>query len=325
MAIDVISIGDCTIDYFLQVSDASLVCDVDKSNCKLCVNYADKIAVESFAESVAGNAANNAVSSSRLGLTDVLYASIGGDDRGKKILSQLKKEGVGALLIKKFPKMDSNFSSVINFKGERTIFVYHQPFEYALPKLPNAKWVYYTSMGKWFEAIHAPLLKYLKRSGAKLGLNLGTHQRKGNFKNVEEIIANTHTFFFNKEEAAELLNKPHNTPFQVLLKGIKEMGPEIVVVTDGPNGSTCFDGDKFYEIGIYNVPIVERTGVGDAYASAFIAGEIAGKDVFTRMKWGTVNAAGVVQKIGPQDGLLKKAQLEKIMRSSPVFTKANLL
>lgn len=322
---DVVSIGDCTIDAFLQVSDASVLCDIDKANCKFCVNYADKIAVENFAESVAGNAANNAVALARLGLKDVLYASIGGDDRGKKIFSALKKEGVATSLVKKFPKMSSNFSAVINFQGERTIFVYHQPFEYSLPLLPKAKWVYYTSMGKGFEAIHENLLKYLKRSGAKLGLNLGTHQRKGDFKKVEEIIANTHTFFFNKEEAAELLNKPSNTPFQILLKGIKELGPKIVVVTDGPNGSTCYDGENFYELGIYEVPIVERTGVGDAYASGFIAADIAGKDLLTRMKYGTLNAAGVVQKIGPQAGLLKREELEKIIASNPRFTKSELL
>ncbi len=324
--LDVVSIGDCTIDYFLQVSDASVLCDIDKANCKFCVNYADKIAVESFAESVAGNAANNAVASTRLGLPTVIYTSVAGDDRGKKIFNKFKKERVGTSLVKKFPKMESNFSAVINFRGERTIFVYHQPFPYKLPKLPRrSKWVYYTSMGKGFEEIHGDLLKHVKRSGAKLAFNPGTHQRKGDFKKIQEVIANTNTFFFNKEEAAELLNKPHNTPFKTLLRGIKELGPEIVVITDGPNGSTCYDGDNFYEIGIYNVPIVERTGVGDAYASAFIAAEINGRDLFTRMKWGTVNAAGVVQKIGPQDGLLYKKELERIMNAKPVFTKASLL
>ncbi len=323
---DIISIGDSTIDYFLQVSDASLLCDIDKANCKFCVNYADKIAVDSFAQSVAGNAANNAVASSRLGLSTLIYTSVGGDDSGKKIISQFKGENVDTKLVRRFPKMQSNFSAVINFKGERTIFVYHQPWKYELPKLPTkAKWVYYTSMGKNFETIHGDLLKYLKRSGAKLGFNPGTHQRKGDLNKISEVIANTHTFFFNREEAAELLNKPHNTPFQILLKGIKEMGPEIVVVTDGPNGSTCYDGDNFYELGIYTVPIMERTGVGDAYASAFIAGEINGVDIVTRMKWGTVNAAGVVQKIGPQDGLLTAEQLNSIVNSKPVFTAAHLL
>ncbi len=322
---DIVSIGDCTIDYFLEVKDASVVCDVDKANCKICFNYADKIAVEHFASSVAGNAANNAVASSRLDLTAAIYTSVGGDDGGKKIVKKFKEEKIATNLVKVFPKMQSNFSAVINFKGERTIFVYHQPWEYALPRLPKSKWVYYTSTGKNFETMHEELLRHLKRTGAKLGLNLGTHQCKGDFKNVEEIIANTHTFFFNKEEAAELLGKPHNTPFQILLKGIKEMGPKIVVVTDGINGSTCFDGDNFYEIGIYQVPIVERTGVGDAYASAFIAAEINGEDVYNRMKWGTLNSSGVVQKIGPQDGLRFKKDIASIMASKPVFTKAQLL
>ena len=43
---DVIAIGDTTQDIFLQMSDASLQCDVDGNNCKICFDYADKIAVE---------------------------------------------------------------------------------------------------------------------------------------------------------------------------------------------------------------------------------------------------------------------------------------
>ncbi len=323
---DVISIGDSTTDVFLQIHDAEVRCSLDKQSCKLCVNYADKIAVDSMCQTVAGNAANNAVGSSRLDLRTAIYTSIGGDQTGHNIFNKFRTEKVDTRFVKKFPKMESNFSTVINFKGERTIFVYHQPWHYKLPKLPlEAKWVYYTSVGKGFETMHPALLAYLKRTGGKLGFNPGTHQRKGPLRNILPIIEATHTFFFNKEEACDLLRKPYSTPFKVLLRGIKELGPQIVVITDGPKGSTCYDGEEFREIGIYNVPIVERTGVGDAYATAFIAAEIAGKNIDERMRWGTLNSSGVVQFIGPQQGLRTKRDIEKIMASNPRFTKAHLL
>ena len=43
---DIVSIGDTTQDIFLQMSDASVQCDLDGGNCKICFDYADKIAVE---------------------------------------------------------------------------------------------------------------------------------------------------------------------------------------------------------------------------------------------------------------------------------------
>ena len=180
--------------------------------------------------------------------------------------------------------------------------------------------MYYTSAGNGFEKLHKPLTDYLKKTGAKLGLNLGTHQRKANFKLIKDIIAITDVFFFNKEEACDLLGVNYDAKFKELLVRIKAMGPKVIVITDGPKGSTCYDGENFYQLGIYTVPIVERTGVGDSYASAFIAALHYGKDIETAMKWGTLNAAGVVQFIGPQEGLQTKVQIEKTIKKAK-FTK----
>ena len=54
---DLIAVGDATIDNFVQIHDAEVRCDLNKANCRLCVEYGDKIPVDKLSHQVAGNAA----------------------------------------------------------------------------------------------------------------------------------------------------------------------------------------------------------------------------------------------------------------------------
>ncbi len=82
---DLISIGDATIDNFVVIHDAEVKCNIDKTECKLCIDYGDKIAVDKLTHSVGGNAANNAVGSSRLKLKGAIYVNVGSDSSGEQI------------------------------------------------------------------------------------------------------------------------------------------------------------------------------------------------------------------------------------------------
>jgi sugar/nucleoside kinase (ribokinase family) len=154
---DVIAIGDTTEDIFLKMSDASLQCDLDGRNCKICFDYADKIAVDTKTIVAAvGNAANHAIGASRLGLSSALYTVVGDDDQGKESLEVLEKNAVDTRYVVFDQKRGTNLSVVINFKGERTIFVYHEPRDYQLPPLEEPKWIYLTSAsGEGFDSKRA--------------------------------------------------------------------------------------------------------------------------------------------------------------------------
>ena len=64
---DIVSIGDTTIDAFIELHEASVHCAVDHTNCQLCLSYADKVPYENLTMLPAGNSTNNAVGSARLG------------------------------------------------------------------------------------------------------------------------------------------------------------------------------------------------------------------------------------------------------------------
>ena len=58
---DVISVGDATLDVFVDLIEASVHCNLRQEECQLCLSYADKIPVEKVQRVIGGNAANNAV------------------------------------------------------------------------------------------------------------------------------------------------------------------------------------------------------------------------------------------------------------------------
>jgi len=323
---DLISIGDATIDTFIQIHDAEVKCDINKQDCKICVDYGDKIAVDKLTHLVAGNAANNAIGAKRLGLKSAIYVNVGDDSSGKQIYEKLKEEGVSTRYIVVNKGMESNYSAVLNFKGERTIFVYHQAWKYKLPDLDNTRWVYYTSMSASFtdSNILNEITNFLERTGAKFLYNPGTYQIQAGVKKNPKLLALTEIFIVNLEESKRILGYKDSEDIQIkkLLKEICDLGPKMAVITDGGEGSFGFDGENYYKLEIFPANLVEMTGAGDAFATGTLAGLFHGESLPEAMRWGAANGASVVEKVGPQAGLLTlRGMQEKLKENSKIVAK----
>ena len=72
--------------------------------------------VDKFYRTVAGNAANNAVGSSRLGLRTGYYCVVAHDTGGREIVHKMEKEGVSTRYIVKNDKHPTNASTVLSFQ-----------------------------------------------------------------------------------------------------------------------------------------------------------------------------------------------------------------
>lgn len=321
---DMISVGDATIDVFIKINDAHVQCTVNKESCVLCVQYGDKIAVEEMQNLVAGNAANNAVGSSRLGMKTAMYLNVGSDDSGFRIKKKMVEEKVDPIYIKVNEGMESNYSVVLRFQGERSIFVYHQQWDYQLPDLEPSKWVYYTSASASFAKgnFSQQLADYIKKTGAKLGYNPGTHQMRADVKKFPEILSATEVFFVNVEEAKRILGLPEENPMEIkelLAKTRTDLGLKTVVITDGREGSYSFDGSDYWKLSEFPGERVEATGAGDAFATAVCAALFHDQSLPEAMVWGSINSASVVGQIGPQAGLLTLDEIRKRRENKPDF------
>ena len=317
---DIVSIGDTTIDAFVELHEASVSCNLDKTECKLCLTYADKIPYEALTMLPAGNSTNNAVGSARLGLKNAFISAAGEDANGKKIVEELKKEGIDTKFIKLNKGVETNFHVVLVFNGERTILIKHNKFAYNLPPKLDTKWIYFSSMGAGTEKFHQDFAKFLQKNpNIKVSMNPGTFQMRMGAKKLAGIYKRTELLFLNREEAA-LVTEQKTRDIPTLMAGMHKLGAPIAVITDGREGSYASDGKKIWFLKEFPGPRIEATGAGDAYGTGFTAAINYGKSVEEAMVWGTINGGNVVLHVGPHKGLQTKKQMEAFVKKNPKFT-----
>lgn len=324
--IDVLAVGDIVTDAFIKLlpTEAEIDLDAKDKHPLLCMPYGTKIPFEqAIVINAVGNSANAAVSIARLGLKASLYSNIGGDAIGHDMLTALKKEKVQTQYMHVNKTKVSNYHYVLWYKDDRTILIKHENYEYKWPRIPEEdtpKWIYLSSFAESGEHLHKEISEYLtKHPDVKLAFQPGTFQMRMGFDKLGYLYKQTETFGVNVEEAQMMTKQPGERNIRKLVEAIHEHGPKIVVITDGPHGSYVSDGNNVYSMRNYPdpAPPYERTGAGDAYASTFISSLIITGDVKEAMKWGPINSMSVVQKVGAQEGLLSRQQIEDYLKKSP--------
>src|SRR3989344_9131483 len=312
--LELLSIGDVTYDVFLNPIESESLCTLNDKECYICFSYGEKIPVKSIEYSLGGNAANNVVGVKRLGINSGLVSTLGGDSTGNMIVEKLQKENVDMGFVIQQPTAGSNYSTVINYGGERTIFTYHAPRSYEFPvKLYPAQWVYLTSMGESFQPFYRHFSDWLSsHPEVKMAFNPGSHQMRAEADILKPILEKTYVIYVNRNEAEKLTEfEDSHTKEKELLKALAEKGPKKVVITDGGGGSYLYDGEdnKYYKCPVMPVDAYERTGAGDSFGAGFLAAVIKGKTYQEALLWGTVNSASVIGYIGSQKGLLKESEM----------------
>jgi sugar/nucleoside kinase (ribokinase family) len=322
---DFIAIGDTTVDEFIFLKDARVACDVDDENCTITLKWADKIPFER-AVTVAGvgNAANAAVSAARLGLSTGLVADIGADRLGDDVLAALGASGVATDFVSRHAGIPTNHHYVLSYDSERTILIRHEAYPYALPAaLPAPATLYLSSLAHGTEAYHEALAAYLAaHPKIRLIFQPGTFQMSMAPALLAPLYARSDLFIVNKEEAERILATGPDQEIKPLLAALKALGPKAVIITDGRNGAYSYDGVETLFVPLYPDPRppFERTGAGDAFASTVAVALTLGEPLAKALLWGPVNSMSVVQKVGAQEGLLGRAQLEQYLaHASPDY------
>jgi len=309
---DLLSLGDASLDVFITPTESETFCKIDTHKSLLCFTYGDKIPVKDFSTSIGGNAANNAVGTSRLGIKSVAVLTLGDDDAGSNIVDTLKTEGVNTKYITRQRKTSSNYSTIINVAGERTIFTFKTPRSYVFPaNLPKVPWVYLTSFGDEFKSFYKKLVTWSSENpDVKIVFNPGSRQLRAGTEAIKDVLAASFIIYVNRKEAEGLTGLAYTDGEEKdLLLALRKLGPRVPIVTDGPSGSFAYDGKSYFKAGILPVDSYERTGAGDAFGSGCLAALIKGKDLREALVWGVVNSSSVIGYTGAQKGLLKEQNL----------------
>jgi len=265
-----------------------------------------KLNVEHVVFATGGGATNAAVTFSRQGLQASFIGRVGHDVAANGVMSELDKEHVDTSKSIYDETQGTQYSTVLLTEtGERTILVYrgaasaHTAKDYESIDFQDFEWLYISSFGGAFEAL-AVIFEHAKKHGVKIAFNPGQAEldQPDLLRGLLEDVA---ILLLNKDEAALVVE---GTSSEELARHLMHYVP-VAVVSDGPNGVVATDGKTIVEAGMYeDVPVLDRTGAGDAFGSGFVSYYTQGKSLKEAVVFGSANSTSVVTKIGAKEGIL---------------------
>lgn len=316
------AIGDIFTDAFIELREDSAKIIVDEDGQEwLSLPYGQKPAYDTvdIVRSV-GPSPNAAVSVARLGIDASLVAWVGSDDTGKEALAHLNSESVrtDGMVVEEGKK--TSYWYVLRYKADRTMLVKSEKYTYEWHE-PAIKpeWIYLSYIGEDSWHYHEELIDYLARNESiNFVFQPGTFHFKWGTEKCAPLYKRAKITIMNREEATEVTGGNHKSIHDLALK-LHELGPEIVVITDGPNGSYASYDGKVVTIPNYPdpAPPVDRTGAGDAFASTIVAALAVGESMETALTWAPINSMNVVQHLGAQAGLQTRAEIETWLKKAP--------
>lgn len=320
MIYDIITIGGATRDITFFTDEGLVIKNPDDLLRQelLAFEQGAKIKVDKFHYLFGGGAANSAVNFALSGFKTACLTRVGRDESGLAIWDNLKQKKVYVPFLQKDDKLPTGFSFIlVSPGGERIIFSNRSANEKLMINKPilkaasNVKWLYFASLPAKWQSLIKPLFSLNK---PKIAWNPGLAQYGGGLKAISWFLKRTNLFMLNKDEAIELVlsdkkyqgqKKSYYNEVKNLLMIIKNYGPEVVVITQGEEGASAYDGLKFYYQAIFKEKNrVDTTGIGDLFNSSLTAAyELSGGDLKKSLRAAARNCSFKISHLGAQSGI----------------------
>lgn len=315
---NILVVGSSVIDLFMSISEEH----VHVVGSKVELTLGDKIPAEIKKFALGGNATNIAVGLTRLGVPATLYTYLGKDVLSRQIEEGVTAEGV-ELVAERGVQKTSPLHLIFDFKEDRIIFSNYPKADHGFDskRVDKPDFIFLNSVSDAWENAYKNVLEFARENSIPLAFSPGTRQLDSLNETVISAIKQSKIFFSNKEEAEKIVDAS-KMEIQNLLEKLKEMGPEIVSVTDAGQGAYAIDAEgKSYHVRSFDPDLVseDKTGAGDAYASAFFGAHLLGQDTKTAMMWGAVNSQLVMRQIGAEEGLGSVEEIKKTLMSKPDY------
>jgi pseudouridine kinase len=318
-AVQCLCVGDTGLDQFIRLdSPRTEASPSNPGNTDVCFELGAKIAINNRFENIGGNAANVAAGLKKLGIRAELYTFIGDDTYGHLIKKAIEQEQLTDTFVFERQYEHSNTAYILSLGNQRTILSYHADRTYEAFDLPEADWIFLTSMGKGSETIIEKVLHTIesRKGSTRLAFNPGSYFLKHQLTLSHQILPHTSVLFLNKEEAQAILQVSEEHIPHLIQQLLLLFKCEKVVLTDGTNGAYSHDRDEIHHIPALPFTPVEVTGAGDAFAAGYLAAHIRNLDVQECLKYGAVNSARTIQKIGSTQGQCFQDEMKQILENT---------
>ncbi len=311
---DIITIGGATRDIFFQCYKDGKVLDKDQKEL-LAFEYGSKIIPDETFFSYGGGAFNTSVNFAKQGLKVSCLCAIGQEGTGDLILQNLTENKVDISLIQRVNETHTGLSVIVSAKKDRVAFLYRGANNFLKMPQPErilqTNWLYITSLNNQATKVLPETIEIIERKNIKLALNPGMSQIKKNDKGFSLAVKRANILILNREEGICLLGEEPEIENRLLVRKLLDIGPQIVVLTDGENGNYVGNHEEFHFAPAIRSIYKESTGAGDAFGATFVANIIKGSNIKLSQQLASINAASVVESLGATQGLLSANEIKR--------------
>ncbi|MCM0081837.1 PfkB family carbohydrate kinase [Geomonas sp. Red32] len=302
-AVEVVGLGVSTLDLLMQVERFPEGEGVAKAHASVLQG--------------GGPVATAMVTLARLGARTSMIDRVGDDWRGRLIVEEFLREGVGTghLLVQN--GASSSIASIMVRKDDGARHIVYAPGDVEelspadLPEDAIASARILHLNGRHFEASLAAAA-LAKRKGVTVSFDGGAHRFR---PELLPLIKLTDVCIVAREFAFSCTGK---NSLADAAAALIELGPKIVAITAGAEGSWVFAGkESFYQPAFAVEHPVDTTGAGDAYHGAFLYGILRGYGLRRSAALATAVAARVVTALGGRGALPTSADLDQLLDALP--------
>ena len=324
---EVIAIGSCTLDCMLQVKDILRFELLDKDLVKkyTAIEYSHKLNVDGVLFVPGGSAANIASNCAMLGLKSAYIGVIGHDFSADICLDDMKKRGVDLSHVIQTDEDCTAFSvilktewgkdrSILAYKGANNMLKPEDVKEDFFQDIKAFAWTSLTTENGC-RAIEKALTLTLENNG-KVFAAPSMSIIKNSPKWAKILISKSDVVSLNKEEAQEFTEEQDTVP---MIHKFLDIGVKLISITDGPNGSIISDGQNIVNSSIYEGPVEDTTGAGDAFLTGLLISHLNGFSLEKSSKMATAMSYLESKEIGVREGLPNSLkELEDFVNNNPI-------
>ncbi|MGD9497995.1 MAG: carbohydrate kinase family protein [Armatimonadota bacterium] len=300
-AFDVIALGCCCWDY-LGIIPRYPALD-------------EKVAMSELSMQGGGQAGTGVAAVARLGGKAAIFGRIGDDEFGRHIRASFETEGVDTRWLVEVPGATSQFAfcAIDESSGKRTIFYIHgtqgkfAPEQLDREALLDCRCLL---VDGHHNVAAAAAVGWAREAGVPVVLDLERPQAED-----RTLISRASHPIVPERFALQLTGERE---LAAAAQALLALGPEVVVVTRGAEGSMAFTPEGvIHQPALRVEPVVDTTGAGDVFHGAFAYGIALGYDLRTNLRFASAAAALKCRALGGRAGIPTMAQVQELLSARP--------
>jgi sugar/nucleoside kinase (ribokinase family) len=253
---DLLAIGHTALDCIITVDE------FPKANSSSAINTMKNLN--------GGAAANVAMVASKMGLKTSLISAVGGEFKTSNYAKEMKSLGidVDSMIVVEDETTPTAFVLTNDNKDQISYFYWGAGKSFKESEVPKfsineAKAIHLATGDPDF---NWRCSKEARNQEKLISFDPGQDLVMYTPEKLKEVIENINILFGNHYEIKKIQNS-----LNVDIKGLRDLGPQIIVKSCGEKGSIIYSDEDKIDIDAIYRPAVDPTGAGDSYRAAFLS------------------------------------------------------